>query len=261
MRRSIFSYLPICMLLFASAFFIQSCEETFEPTAVFSHEYYPVELDKYRIYAVDSIVYDEYSCISDTVQYQLKEIVTDTSFDGANRLYYVLNRYVRPDSSSSWTIKNVWKEQFVGEELHRVEQNLRFINLVFPINETMRWNGLQYILSDTTISIRGSSIDMFKDWDDFTYSNINEPYNLEGSIYPETVTINQVDKINNIERRYSAEVYAKDIGLIFREQFILDTQCRNNCKGTGDIATCINTPWIDKAERGFILRQRLIDYN
>ena len=32
-----------------------------------------------------------------------------------------------------------------------------------------------YIRRDTLISLRGGSIDMFKDWDDFEVTEMNEP--------------------------------------------------------------------------------------
>jgi hypothetical protein len=55
---------------------------------------------------------------------------------------------------------------------------------------------------------------------------------------------------NTIERRYALEKYARGVGLIYKEYEILDSQC----------STCTE-PWSEKAEKGFILKQTLIEYN
>ena len=57
---------------------------------------------------------------------------------------------------------------------------------------------------------------------------------------------------NVIELRFAKEQYAKNIGLIAKEYLILDTQC---------IEDCIGMTWEEKAEQGFILRMKMIDYN
>jgi hypothetical protein len=96
---------------------------------------------------------------------------------------------------------------------------------------------------------------MYKDWGNFKVLSLDEPEFIAGVNYDSVLTIQRVEKINNIERRYSLEKYAKNIGLISRQDSILDTQCG------GNIATCINTPWALKAEKGFILNMQLIETN
>ena len=139
------------------------------------------------------------------------------------------------------------------------------IKMVSPIQENRRWDGIVYIRRDTLVPIRGGSIDMFKDWDDFVCENIGNTFvdTLSNTVYTDVAKIVQVDKTNNIERRFSTEVYAKNIGLVYKEMRILDTQCRTpgTCTGNSDIAACIGTPWYLKAEKGFILKQSLIEHN
>jgi len=55
-----------------------------------------------------------------------------------------------------------------------------------------------------------------------------------------------------IELRLSYERYARGVGLIEREMRILDTQC---------IEACSTKTWAEKAEKGFIVRQKIRDYN
>ena len=155
-----------------------------------------------------------------------------------------------------WVFDAVWAEQVVDQFAYRIENNQRYISLVFPAKLDKGWDGLVYLRRDTTISIPGGSIDVYKDWDDFEIVGLDEQALIEGVNYDSVLTVLRVDKTNNIERRYSMEQYAKNIGLILRRDSILDTQCGGNIT-----VQCINSPWAEKAEKGFIVNQRLIETN
>ena len=255
-------------LLIGLVVFLYACGREIEILAKPSTDYYPMETGKYKIYQIDSIVYDEYNCAVDTVTFQIKEVTGDTVWDGEDALAYKVERHYRADNSQSWLLTGVWIEKLENYQIQRVEENQRIIKLVFPIKETKYWDGIVYIRRDTLVPLRGGAIDMFKDWDDFTYQEIDVSFvnPITADYYEETVLVNQVDKTNNIERRYSRERYAKGIGLVYKEMKILDSQCRRpggvkTCDGVGNIADCIFLPWEEKAEKGFILTQTLIEHN
>ena len=246
-----------------------SCEKLVESPQDLSLSYYPLKLGGYKIYQVDSVVYDEYNCLVDTVNYQLKEIYTDTIYDGEGALSYRIERLKSVDTGATWNLQSVWFEKYADYQIQRVQDNQRFILFTFPAKMNRKWDGLVYIRKDTLISLRGGSIDMFKDWDDFEMMEIDEPYADYTNLitYDSTILIIQADKINNIERRYSIERYAKNIGLIYKEQLILDTQCRldqfgnKTCSDVGDLSQCLFKTWEEKAEKGFIVKQVLIEHN
>ncbi|MCP4441643.1 MAG: hypothetical protein GY810_22285 [Aureispira sp.] len=250
-------------LLIALTFgmFWTSCDREIEEYPDVEYAYFPLETGKYITYQVDSVNYDEFNCTVDTTSIQLKEEITTTDVDGEGNTYYRTERYYRNSSNDEWQFSNVWVSQVVDYQAHRVEDNQRYIKLVFPVVDQKQWDGIIYIRRDTLVAVKGGAIDFYKDWDEFKYTSVDEQEIINGKVYEEVLTVEQVDKINNIERRYSIEKYAKGIGLISKEMWILDTQCRNNCKGTGNLATCINTPWEYKAERGFILKQTILSHN
>ena len=242
-----------------------ACERVLDTVAPVTYEYFPLETGKYKIYQIDSTVYDEYNCTVQTTSYQVKELTGTTGTDGEGDLYYRVEQYVRTDSTQPWVLSSIGSEKIEDNQLQRVENNQRIIKMVFPVIENKTWDGIVFIRRDTLVPIRGGSIDMFKDWDDFTYEKVGGTFldTASNKIYTDAVQILQADKTNNIERRYSKEVYAKNIGLVYKSMWILDTQCRpvGTCTGVGDIATCIGKPWKEKAEKGFILTQTLIDHN
>ena len=123
--------------------------------------------------------------------------------------------------------------------------------MVFPLKQGLDWDGNQYIDITTIIPIAGESVEVFKSWSyealTIGEAETNGDYNFE-----EVATISQADSENLIELRQSQEKYSKNVGLVYREMKILDTQC---------IIECENMIWEDKAEKGFILKQEINDFN
>jgi hypothetical protein len=264
MQKPSFSIRRISFFLLVPILFF-ACERIVETLGPNVFDYYPIEVGKYKVYQIDSIVYNEYNCTVQTATYQIKEVTENETTDGEGDPTFIVKRYFRRTSADAWTLYNIWTEKIEDNQIQRVEDNQRIIKMVSPIQENRRWDGIVYIRRDTLVPIRGGSIDMFKDWDDFVCENIGNTFvdTLSNTVYTDVAKIVQVDKTNNIERRFSTEVYAKNIGLVYKEMRILDTQCRTpgTCTGNSDIAACIGTPWYLKAEKGFILKQSLIEHN
>lgn len=250
-----------CLLL--TVFY--ACERVVDSFTVTGYEYFPMEGDKYRVYQIDSTVYDEYNCTVQTVSYQVKEVTGATGTDGEGDTYHAIQRYFRNNVTEPWVLEAVWTEKMESNQIQRVEDNQRFIKLVFPIKQNRRWDGIPFIRRDTLVAIRGGSIDLYKDWDDFEVMEMGVPFldTLSNETYPDVVKIMQVDKTNEIERRFATEIYAKNIGLVYKEMRILDTQCRptGTCTGFGDLTQCRGVAWHLKAEKGFIYKQYLIEHN
>jgi hypothetical protein len=76
--------------------------------------------------------------------------------------------------------------------------------------------------------------------------------------FDSTLLVTEADETNIIERRLSQARYAKHVGLVWREQWILDSQY---CNQTPPPADCDTRPWALKAEKGYILRQVVLEFN
>ena len=125
-----------------------------------------------------------------------------------------------------------------------------FISLVFPVEENVQWDGNQFFDPGLIISVAGESIEMYKSWG-YEIQSVGNTYTLDDQTFPDVVEVSMADNENLIERRFAHEVYAKDIGLIYREMLILDTQCETCCNG--DFASCEAIDWEVKAEKGLRL--------
>ncbi len=232
-----------------------SCDRQTETVTPIDYSYCPLDSGKYIVYEVDSILYNEYLLTVDTHSYQIKYVLGRQELDGMGNPYFRYECYQRADSAQAWNLVQVYATQRIDNQFFVIENNQRIIKLAFPIAKGVAWDGLPYIRRDTTIEIEGGSIDLYKDWGNFTCTDIDQPRTIGALHFDSTLTVLQTNTTNQIEHRKSFEYYAKGVGLIYREMWILDTQCG------GNLANCAGRSWEQKAEKGFILRQRIIDYN
>ncbi len=234
---------------------LPSCKpETEEIEVDFGYDYFPLEVGKFIEYDVDSIIYDNVNnaIVVDSISFAMREEIVDTLIDNEGNLAYIVERFEKITTESPWVSKDIWVAQSVDNQGHRVEENLRFIKLTFPVSiETTPWDGNTFIDPNTTISVAGESIVIFKNWL-YEYSEVDAFRVINNFQFDSTLTVVQANEENLIELRYSSETYAKGVGLVYKEMKILDTQC---------ITPCTNDTWEEKAEKGFIVRQTVRDFN
>lgn len=250
------SFLPVYLVVLS--LFFQSCRksETEDLTTDFGYQYFPLETGLEYIYRVDSIVFREGvdRVLADTNRIFFRELITDSLPDRTFRI----ERYESLTAEGPWRIAKVFTAARTDRQAFRIEDNLRFVKLIFPLREGVQWDGNRFLPG--IINFEGSSrdVNIFKEWN-YRVSAVEVPETVAGQSYPAVTTIQQADFETNIDLRRAVEKYAKNVGLVSREWFILDTQCQFCCNG--DIGeTCRSTPWDERAETGFILRQELLSF-
>ncbi len=224
----------------------------------FGYAYYPLQVGQIREFAVDSIIFDPAAGGTkiDTNSWFIKESIAD-SFPGQDGLtWYRIERVQRQSDTQPWQIGKVYAAARSSQQAYRTEENLRFINMIFPLKANETWNGNAFFSNATSVEVAGEQLKMFKDWGDYRMISIAEPFQVGGISFENVCSIQMADSENLVEYRQAEEHYAKDIGLVYRELQILDTQCEVCCNG--DYGVCPTIGWGQKAEKGFILRQRLL---
>ncbi len=226
-----------------------ACSRETEPVDIdFGYEYFPLQVGKAWEYQVDSIIFDPAAggtAIDSTRTYAREEIVEFWA-DAAGDTIYRVERFERADSAQSWQIRKVVAMTRQTRQALRTEDNLTFVKLTFPVQKGASWDGTRLMDKSQRIIIAGEVLEMFKDWS----SKVLEAgisYSHGALNFSDVAVVSHADSENNIEYRYAREVYARSVGLVFMEQRILDTQC----------VPCAQ-PWIQKAEKGFIVQQRLM---
>ena len=235
-----------------------------EETEVFDRDlgldFYPLEIGKYKIYELDSIIYDPAANFTriDTFTSFIREEIADTLTDNTGNTVYRIERFIRKTMDDAWRIDRVFVMSIDENRAFWVEDNLRFIKLVFPFERGTTWDGNSFFDPTLIVTVAGESIEMFKDWS-YEVEDVQSNVEINGRNFEEVVTVNNATSENLIEQRTVTEKYARGIGLVQRELSILDTQCEICCNQ--DFANCQSLPWEEKAEKGFVLKQRIIEFN
>lgn len=222
------------------------------------YEYFPLEVGQSRLYAVDSIIFDPsiVGIIPDTLSGFFREDIVDTLRDNTGALVYRIERYYRKINTAPWQIHSVVSSSLGEQEAVYTENNLRFIKLRFPLQEGLEWDGTAYFPERVDIEVAGETIDFYKGWTNTVLEKQAE-YTSNGQLATDVFVVETANLQNNIQYRAGTEVYAPGKGLIYQEVQVMDTQCTFCCNG--DFAFCNSLPWVEKAEKGLILKKRLVE--
>jgi hypothetical protein len=222
--------------------------------------YFPLQIGRYAEYQVDSVVYDfgpGNNTLRDSSRTFVREEITDTLRDNTGQLLFVVERSERKSDTLPWEIRRVWSAARTHTQAIRTEDNLRFLRLVFPFDRRTRWDGNLWIDDYLDVEIAGERIRPFVGWN-YRVDSIDMPGQIGAFAFDSVLVVTEVDATNAIERRLSRAWYAKNIGLVRREQWILDSQYCNQIPAPAD---CLSKPWEEKAQKGYILRQLILNYN
>jgi hypothetical protein len=220
-------------------------EETVVLDTPFQYEYFPLMLGQQRNFIVDSVLFDpQGSRVSiDTTTTFVREVVVDT-FRNANKdLEYRIERFERSNAQDNWVLKSVLTESRTTTQAQRFENNFRLLKMVFPVQSELKWNPLLYADPSTKVEVKGEPLELFKGWK-ANIKGIGQSWNQ----YPNTLEIQFSNYENAIELRRGTERYAANLGLVYRELSVLNTQC----------LPCLGQTWEKKAQAGFILKMRRI---
>ena len=188
---------------------IFSCKKKKEPEAVdIGEAYYPGTIGKFIVYDVDSIVFNEFTYDSTHYKYLVKEKIEEEYTDIQSRPALKLVRYIKKFNAAisytamPWTLKDVWQVNKTKSNVEVVEENIRFVKLIFPVKDNATWNG--------------NSTNTIGHWD-YKYTYVDNPENVNGINFDKVTLVTQKDFPTLISREYYGEKYAKNIGLVYRE--------------------------------------------
>lgn len=212
------------VLLTLTVFLLLGCsKQTEELRLTELSEYYPLQVGRVYVYRLDSSLIPFFGTELDTRSYHARDSIADTIRDNLDRLSYRVYRFVTDTLE-----QNAWKPigaYYITPADNSTEvvddNNLRIIKLVKPIRDGYSWSGNSYIDTKTA----GSLYQYMDGWN-FQYQNTGQSYSVLYGTLPNTITVLQVDDTsppgpfdpNNYQQRnYSVEVYAKGVGLIYKE--------------------------------------------
>jgi hypothetical protein len=202
-------------LIVLAAIFIASCNDKIEEDPIGVEEsvlyrYFPLDPGSFIVYSVDSIIHryeDDHTnnpdSLIDTFHYEVKEVVDSDFIDGEGDTAFRISRYFRDSASGDWNFSTLWTAKVTSQSAQRVEENIRFVKISFPIKLNKTWNGNYY---------------NFLPPEDYSIEEANTPLDLGGFNFDSSLTVLESDDFNLIHRIYKESKYAYGIGLISRER-------------------------------------------
>lgn len=207
-KKTIYFLSFLCLIgIFAA------CEgETEDLDIDLGQDYFPTEVNHSITYQVDSTVYNVFAGTVSNASKQVREVIINEDVDLEGRPRYEIARYTRSDETTPWEniIPRIWYAVRTESVAERVEENLRFVKLTFPPTEGAKWEGNKYIDTD------GELWNFYNDWL-YEYEQVGGPQSVNGINFDNTITILQNDFSTLKDKIYGKEIYAKGVGLIYKE--------------------------------------------
>jgi hypothetical protein len=200
---------PILYSLIALLAFV-SCKQKTGEAEDFNYDYFPVEIGSWVTYSVTDTRYDVQTI---TETYQLKEILDAEITDNLGRPSIRIERYWRQSDNDPWEIKDIWYATRTNSVAEKIEENIRFVKMVFPVRDYQEWDGNVY--------------NNYPEWE-YYYDSIEEPRVVNNLTFDNTVKVVQAENFNLIQEQDAYEIYAKNIGLIYRK--LIDIEYNGNQK-------------------------------
>jgi hypothetical protein len=212
-------------------------------------DYFPLEIGKYITYDLDSTVFTNFNQTLTVRHYQAQYRVEDTTTDNPGNKGFIINRYLRSDSTKPWEIDNVFTAFPAAKSVEYVQDNLRFIKLMGPVTNGFSWKGNSYLAYDPYRDYVFANPAFMEDWN-YTYENVNQPMTINSKDFENTITVFEVaDSTGNpevagtkyAEKTSSVEMYAKGVGLIYKDFIHWEFQGTDNTfKGFGEKLSIID---------------------
>jgi hypothetical protein len=208
LRKSISVGLFSSILLIGAMFYNSCQKETLPPVDLF-YEYFPLVVGASVVYEIDSIVYDDFTGTIDTFHYYVKELVESEFIDADESPSFRLERFIRYDEEQEWAIKNIWKARRQNANALKTEENITYIKLIFPPENNSTWDGNAFNIMPSQ---------------NYKYINIHSPHTIDNLVLDSTITVVQKEFETIISEDYQIEVFAKNIGLVYKKYISLEKE-------------------------------------
>ncbi len=241
--------------LFISLFLFSQCQNEIEDFTIDNgFNYYPTDSGAWRVYQVDSIVYNNFfENPKSTSSHEVREVFTEIFIDNEGREATKLMRYIRPKASAKdWSeiapeVIYVVKDE---KKVERINGALRFIKMIFPVIEDRTWQGNNYINTDTPTELWSDYYNrgVYSDWE-YTYKQVAATRTIGRHNFDSTLTVLHIDKENLVDKVFSTEIYAKGVGLVYQEEWILRS-----------FESTKTDNWPDRADKGHVVKMSILEY-
>lgn len=200
----------ICLVL---SFAANGCKKNeVVPNVDHSTKYYPVAQGHTWVYEVDSIVfYGNLTQKPDTTNYRVKHTITGSNTDDQGLTIYSVEKSIQTKKDGKFIFDKTFGIQKTALELSYNTVDTRIPVLTFPITIEKEWNGNLYTEKDEWNIITGKTNEV-----ECFYAEAHVPKIIAGQSYDSTSTVIRSKEENAINSRFTNEIFAANVGLVFK---------------------------------------------
>lgn len=177
-------------------------------------DYFPLQVGNYAIYEINLTEWDILD-ETETSMFELRTEVVDSFQNQSGEITYILHRSTRAGENEPWELETVWSTYLTSNQAVVIEENIPYLKLAFPVEEDLMWDGN-----------RLNTLEQ----DDYRIDSIGGEFINEFDTIGNTLTVvqnNNEDFIIQQDRR--VEIYALNIGLIYKETVLLNYCAEPDC--------------------------------
>lgn len=158
-------------------------------------DYVALAPGKYITYRLDSTVFTQQGRSVEVHYYQEKHVIDAEFMDNSGRKSYRVFRFLSDTAGQKpWTPAGTYVITPVAGSVEVVEDNMRVIKLISPVQEGTTWKGNRYLgLEPFKTKFSFVNDDFMPDWE-FTYTGVNDVFTFNNQTLPNVVTVLQTDE-------------------------------------------------------------------
>ena len=170
-------------------------------------EYFPLRKGFYQIYTVDQTTYSEINP-TEEISYELKVEVIDSFPNAEEDFTYVIHRSTRASEADPWQYQETWSARVNVQHIVLTEGNLAYIRIALPVIKNKEWNG--------------NALNVLEE-DFYKIESVGSSYQVTEELnFDDVLVVNQHHETNELVKDEREEVYAKNVGLIFKKSIVLN---------------------------------------
>lgn len=172
-------------------------------------QYAPFTVDSELYYIVDSTTYDDFNDTSYTQRWYRRCSIDSLNNSITGRTLFRVSISERTDTLKVWNHVRVDQWALTQQYFETQEQNVRFTHLIFPVNYESTWNVNQYNTFRKQLRY---------------YLAFNDTFMMDNILYNEVLKVENEPKTNSVVNIQYKEVFAKNIGCIYKKITNIETQ-------------------------------------
>jgi len=208
-----------------------SCKQELEPPPAIDTSYFPLKVGDSLIYRYRVQRWVGFDETEQDSTYFYKEFIESYFLNAEQDTIFILKCYTRPDTLSDWRETGVNQYKRTPFRIYKTMDNITFEKMNFPVKEGKTWDANIWIDSVQYYEQAHYNDEVIRDLGIIGYvksvkskmSKCGQAYTLNGVYFPETVTVTLHDWTTVINNDNETEVYAKNIGLIYKKQYHLSS--------------------------------------